>query len=425
MANENNNINELVADDDDPTAEFAVPSFAPDEFDAEADAKTYDPEQHGDRGQSTEFTVSKLESDLRSREKIIGRLRSDIRQRDENYRQLKHRLDDLLLTASDTTSSPENEMDSAIESDNKQTTNDLNVRIRQSEEYADAIRQQSHDLIEKNTRAEREIASLSNRLTEATGQNALVTKDISSATSEVAELQSTLKMIQSQHEEEIRILRFELGSAQSTIVQADEMNSQVVSDLIDAQSFKDGLEQMLGDAEEQSSRRIEQLEKEVTKLTLKADGFEQKLTAKSEAISVLLAELAKNSERIESVGEIEEVIQDIDDRMSVRSVSTDRVSRVLVGTVDDQKLRFPLFKNRLTIGRTRNNDIQLKAVYVSRRHAVIQTDGDVTRIIDRGSKNGIQVNSANVSEHFLCHGDTIVIGNARFRYEERKKRDSR
>jgi len=480
MANENNNINELVTDDDDPTAELEIPSFAQDTFDAEADAKTFSPEERDDRGHSDGVTVSELESDLRSRKKVIGRLQFDIeqlhakwlgleaeigaresqtvqinkeltsshkviarkdklikkrdrklkdlkteiRQRDEDYHQLKNRLDDLLLAASDTTS---------IEPDSQQATDDLVLRLRRTEEYADAIRRQSHDLIEQNTFAEREIDSLSNRLTEVTGQNAQITEGVRSAASEIEELQSTLNVIQNQHEEEIRILRFELGSAQSTIVQAEEMNSQMASNLIDVQSFKDELEQMLAEAEEQSSERIDQLETKVSKLTRKAGSLEQKLTAKSEAISVLLAELAKNAERIDSVGENEELAADIDDRVSERSskndsleqsLSGDRVSRVLIGTVDDQMLRFPLFKDRLTIGRTKNNDIQLKAAYISRLHAVIQTDGNVTRIIDWGSKNGIQVNSVNVSEHFLCHGDTIVIGNARFRYEERKKRDS-
>jgi pSer/pThr/pTyr-binding forkhead associated (FHA) protein len=97
---------------------------------------------------------------------------------------------------------------------------------------------------------------------------------------------------------------------------------------------------------------------------------------------------------------------------------------MLIGTVDDQVLRFPLFKDRLTIGRTKDNDIQIKAAYVSRRHAVIQTDGDTTRIIDWGSKNGIHINSTRVKEHCLNHGDTVTIGNARFRYEELKKRDT-
>ncbi len=101
----------------------------------------------------------------------------------------------------------------------------------------------------------------------------------------------------------------------------------------------------------------------------------------------------------------------------------ERVSRVLIGTVDGQELRFPLFKDRLTIGRTDQNDIQLKASYVSRRHAVVVRDSDATRVIDWGSKNGVFVNSKRITEHFLQNGDKVTIGTADFRYEERAKRD--
>ena len=320
-----------------------------------------------------------------------------------------------MLNSSDTTSDVR---------DDAQASEELISRLRRTEEYADSIRKQSHDLIEENTSAGREIESLSSRLTEGTERNAEVSKRLSTATSDIEELQSTLSQIQKRHEDEIRILRFELGDAQSTIIQTEELTTQIASDLVDARSFNAELERMLRDAEEQSSDQIDQLQRQVAQLTRKAGSFEQKLTAKSEAISVLLAELANKSDQDDSIGEIEGAIQDIDDRMSEHNISGDKVSRVLVGTVEDKMLRFPLFKNRLTIGRTDDNDIQIKAVYVSRRHAVIQTDGDVTRIIDWGSKNGIQVNSAKVTEHFLCHGDTLLIGNARFRYEERKKRDS-
>jgi len=107
-----------------------------------------------------------------------------------------------------------------------------------------------------------------------------------------------------------------------------------------------------------------------------------------------------------------------------RAVSDrDRVARVLKGTIDGQKLRFPLFKNRLTIGRTQQNDIQVDAPYISRRHAVIVTENDTTRIVDWGSKNGVSVNSQPVSEHFLRNGDIVTIGAAKFQYEERPKRD--
>jgi chromosome segregation ATPase len=489
MANENNNINELVADDDDPTAELEIPSFAKDDFSAEADAKTYDAEETGDRDLSAGVTVSELKSDLLSRKKTIGRLqydieqlhskwlgleaemgaresqteqlseeltssraatvrkeklikkrdrrvnalKSEIRQRDDEYRQLQNRLDDLMLAAGDSTLSSDDDEDPSLDQGFERPAEDLTSRLRRTEDYADSIRQQFQDQIESISHADREIESLSNRLAETTQQKLQLAEELAAAISSVEELQSSLEKLASRHEEEIRILRFELGDAQNTVVQTEDMNNQLASDLVDAHGFKEELERLLGEAEEQSSERIGQLEKQVTKLTRKADSFEQKLTTKSEAISILLAELAKKSEQIDSIGKIEDVIHDIDERMSERSarsdqaeqrLSGDRISRVLIGTVDNQVLQFPLFKDRLTIGRTKENDIQLKAAYISRRHAVIQTDGDTTRIIDWGSKNGIQVNSARVSEHFLCHGDTIMIGNARFRYEERKKRDS-
>jgi pSer/pThr/pTyr-binding forkhead associated (FHA) protein len=81
-----------------------------------------------------------------------------------------------------------------------------------------------------------------------------------------------------------------------------------------------------------------------------------------------------------------------------------------------------LFKDRLTIGRTVHNDIQLNAAYISRRHAAIVTDEDGTRIIDSGSKNGVYVNSKRVTKQILKNGDVVTIGSAEFKFEERPKR---
>ena len=61
------------------------------------------------------------------------------------------------------------------------------------------------------------------------------------------------------------------------------------------------------------------MRKEIGRLTREAEAYEQKINTKSEAITVLLAELAKKSEQLESVGEIEAVIDDIDDRVAERA----------------------------------------------------------------------------------------------------------
>ncbi len=138
-------------------------------------------------------------------------------------------------------------------------------------------------------------------------------------------------------------------------------------------------------------------------------------------------ELKKRSEAIESISEIEDAIHELDEKMSEQiddrsGVERKRVTRLLIGNIDGQELRFPLFKDRLTIGRTVDNDIQLKAPYMSRCHAVIVTDEDGTRIVDQDSKNGIYVNSNRVTERILRNGDVVTIGAADFKFEERPKR---
>ena len=471
MTNDNKNINELVADDDDPTVELEIPSFAEDMGStAEADAKTYDAQEMADEELSPGVTVSELQSDLRSRKKTIGQLQYDIQQlhakwlgleteigaRELQTEQLNHELSssrEALLRKEKLLEKRDQDI-KALETKNRQLKNrpdesqlpvsdeppaedlpqgELLQRLSRTEKNADSLRQQSQDLIESISDAEREIDYLSQRLDDASLRNSQLSRELALSEGSVEDLQSALYDIRSRHDEDIRILRFELSTAQDTVVESEEMNNQLASDLVDACGFKDELEHMLDDVEEKSSEQIDELKKEVSKLNRATDSYKQKLTTKNEAITVLLAELAKKTEQIESIGEIEDVIQDIDDRMSERSFRSDpneqrssveRITRLLVGTVDDQLLRFPLFKDRLTIGRTLDNDIQLKAEYVSRRHAVIETDDGVTRIIDWGSKNGIHVNSVRIAEHFLSHGDTITIGNARFRYEERKKRES-
>jgi hypothetical protein len=237
-----------------------------------------------------------------------------------------------------------------------------------------------------------------------------------------------MSALHSTHAEEIRMIRFELGDAQATLSRHELVAEQLASDLVQTRGYRLELENMLAASEENSSSEIGKLEKENRRLLHEAENTRDKLRTKSDAINCLLAELAKNSQQPDPVGIIEEAIQEIDDRMSeqiggrARS-ERDRVTRVLTGTIDGQELRFPLFKNRLTIGRTRQNDIQLKSEHISRRHAVVVIEGDVTRIIDWGSKNGVFVNSKRVKEHFLKNNDIVSVGAAEFRYEERPKRD--
>ena len=317
---------------------------------------------------------------------------------------------------------------------------DLQAQLAKTENYADTVRWNFQDLSDTLSALSQERDELRGEVTRITRSNDDLSAELGAAKGTNAELRASLEELQANHEQELRTLRFELGEAQESVTQTSDLNSQLASDLIDTRGFKEELERMLTKNEEDAQQRIADLEVQIQNLTGVAEEFEQKLDTKNTAINVLLGELSKKTEQFDSIGEIEDVIHEIDSRMSEKidepgeevapqnssiqgASDRDRITRVLVGNVGNQELRFPLFKDRLTIGRTAENDIQLKTAYISRRHAVVLTEGDATRVIDWGSKNGVYVNSERVKEQILSNGDIVSVGNAKFRYEERPKRD--
>lgn len=72
-----------------------------------------------------------------------------------------------------------------------------------------------------------------------------------------------------------------------------------------------------------------------------------------------------------------------------------------------------LKNNRLTIGRTPDNDICIPHPKVSRRHAEIEPQEDGYVLRDLGSTNGTFLGSNAVTEHRFETGDTLRIGSAK------------
>jgi chromosome segregation ATPase len=229
-------------------------------------------------------------------------------------------------------------------------------------------------------------------------------------------------------ERELRQVRFELGRAQDTISEHETINEQLASDLVDNHGFRQALESHLGELEKETDARIQALTTDLRKAQNRNTELERKLQTKDKAISDLMDELTRKSSAVELNGELENALQRIDGyrqeqmRNRRRGEANHRVAKMLIGQADGKELRFPLFKERLTIGRTPHNDIQLNLRFVSRRHAVIATDDNGTRIIDWGSRNGLYVNRKRVTERFLTSGDVVRIGLTDLRYEERPKR---
>ncbi len=77
---------------------------------------------------------------------------------------------------------------------------------------------------------------------------------------------------------------------------------------------------------------------------------------------------------------------------------------------------YPLDKERMTIGRKPDNDIQVDNLAVSGKHALIITILDDSFLEDLGSTNGTYVNGKLIKKHALKNGDIVAIGKHEIKY---------
>jgi len=73
-----------------------------------------------------------------------------------------------------------------------------------------------------------------------------------------------------------------------------------------------------------------------------------------------------------------------------------------------------LDKDCLTIGRQSDNDIPIDDFKVSRYHAQILTQGNISYLHDLTSTNGTFINKKKINVHLLQSGESFVIGNYEF-----------
>jgi hypothetical protein len=317
---------------------------------------------------------------------------------------------------------------SGLVSSSEDGIRELRQRITKTEAYADVLReklQQEQGEVEvlsaKREQAAVSLAEALQRVDDLTAR--LEAQEHRSAALEVEKEEAARRL-----DQEVRKIRFELEAAEVTVAEGQTRNEQLNSELVESTALRRALEHQLAEADAVRDRDIRDLSKQVAQLRQQIDDYERKISNKDAAINALLTELAHKPESAEDNAAADDVVHRLSDRKPnigderAGPVEKDRVTRLLVGSIEGQELRFPLFKDKLTIGRTVHNDIQLKAQYVSRRHAVVVTEDDHTRIVDWGSKNGIYVNGKRVSEKMLKNGDRVTVGTAEFRFEERPKR---
>jgi type II secretory pathway predicted ATPase ExeA len=82
---------------------------------------------------------------------------------------------------------------------------------------------------------------------------------------------------------------------------------------------------------------------------------------------------------------------------------------------------FPLRQGRSIIGRTPDNDLQIRSKFISRHHAQIVTDRNHSVVEDLNSTNGVFIKSKRVKRHELVDGDVIQLGEHKLLYRDLRR----
>ena len=80
-------------------------------------------------------------------------------------------------------------------------------------------------------------------------------------------------------------------------------------------------------------------------------------------------------------------------------------------------------KKRISIGRTKDNDVVLENRGVSRKHALIEFNEKAAIVIDNESLNGTFVNNRKISEEVLRDDDVITIGKYQLIYHSEQSQE--
>jgi len=98
------------------------------------------------------------------------------------------------------------------------------------------------------------------------------------------------------------------------------------------------------------------------------------------------------------------------------SAAAHRLGTLIVSLQGRHQVKYPLYPGEMTIGRSKENDIQVNSEFVSRVHARIVTTVSGVVIEDVSSKNGVVVGSNTVERHEFEDGDTATLGTTHITY---------
>ena len=264
------------------------------------------------------------------------------------------------------------------------------------------------------------------RLADREAQAAAAAAELGQSRASLSELSATAASQQALLAEHGRLLAESQATAQRYMVDRDTQ-AQLIAALREEISLLNGRL-----AAPESERRA--LEERATALALELERSEARaarvermnteLRATSQLLTRSLAEREAELHQVTRIAStrayaLDRVQSSIDSlgSLSAAACAEGDVSEVgMLTRIDGEQHQSIVLRGRTTIGRDADNDVPLKARFVSRRHAaVIPTPGSAL-VEDLRSTNGVIVNGRRVRCARLAHGDVITLGTANFRY---------
>lgn len=120
-----------------------------------------------------------------------------------------------------------------------------------------------------------------------------------------------------------------------------------------------------------------------------------------------------------ALGRVQSSIDDLGSLSDTSAETADEGEPVPVSVltrIDGDLNQSFVLRNRATIGRDADNDIQIDARFISRHHATMLPGHRSALVEDLSSTNGVVVNGRRVRRARLTHGDVVMFGTAKFRY---------
>jgi chromosome segregation ATPase len=250
-----------------------------------------------------------------------------------------------------------------------------------------------------------------------------------------AELQSTTSALQtagverSEHVARIAAGEARIQELEGRVAEQQEVVRQLQAESNASVARAKELENDLRAAEETLNRleaetrgkgaRVDELEKinsewratveEARHAIADRDGLIERLEQETAASAVLVGHIQKSITRLDS------------DSPQGHEPAADGAARLLIRTDGDTEVVHVLGR-KTTVGRTPDNDLQIDAKFISRRHAVILAGPAHAIIEDLNSTNGVTVNNRRITRQPLKDGDSVVIGKTQFRFVVRAAR---